>query len=68
MVVKIITSNCIGSSSGGSLVKKIRRLLEIFLEVVVHNSYREINQYVNALAKHDCSLGSSIMFYESYPV
>lgn len=46
---------------------KICRLLELEWEVVIRHSYRETNQYANALANFVHSLGSYIVYYESCP-
>lgn len=59
VVVNVITFNAIGSPSGGSLVKKIRRLIEMDWEVVVHHTLTgKASQCPYALANHGYSLGS----------
>jgi hypothetical protein len=50
-----------------SLVQKIRRLLQMAWEVKVQHSYRETNTCADALANIGCSMGSTLMIYESCP-
>jgi hypothetical protein len=48
-----------GNSSPGpplALVEKIRKLLSLDWEIVVHHSYREANQCANALATYGCNM------------
>jgi len=57
IVANVLTSNKNGGPCGRSLVEKIRRLLELEWEVVVHNSsYRDVNQYADVLANFGRSL------------
>jgi ribonuclease HI len=48
-----------GSLQGRFFAEKIRRLLDLEWEMVVHHSYREANQCANALANLDCSIVSN---------
>ena len=66
-VVKAITSHGHGSWRGRSLVDKTHRLLALDWEVVVHHSYCETNQCVDALANYGCSMDSGICFFDVCP-
>jgi len=48
-----------------NLVQKIRRLLQMAWEVKVQHSYREANTCADALTNIGCSMGSTLMIYES---
>ena len=48
-----------------NLVQKIRRLLQMTWDVKVQHSYREANTSADALANICCSMGSTLMIYES---
>jgi len=45
-----------------ALVVKIRQLLELEWEVVIHHSYRQANHYANALTNFGC-LNVDIVYY-----
>ncbi|MCH91455.1 putative non-LTR retroelement reverse transcriptase [Trifolium medium] len=67
VVVQAISSHGHGSWKGKALVEKIRRLLAFDWKVVVHHSYREVNQCADALANYGCSMGLGICFFDACP-
>jgi hypothetical protein len=52
---------------GRSFIEKIRHLLELYLNVVVHHSYRESNQSTDALTNYGCSMDSGVVFFDVCP-
>ncbi|GAU17445.1 hypothetical protein TSUD_233230 [Trifolium subterraneum] len=64
VVVKAITNSDNGSLRGRSLITKIKRLIDLEWEVVVHHSYSEANQYADVLANLGCSMGNGYVFFE----
>jgi ribonuclease HI len=66
-VIKRLSSEESGISEGRSVLKHIRRLLQLEWEVKVCHTYREANRCADALAHIGCELGSSVIFYESCP-
>jgi hypothetical protein len=56
-----------GISEGWNVLKHIRSWLQIEWDVKVCHTYREANRYADAFAHIWCELGSSMIFYESYP-
>ncbi|PNX81975.1 ribonuclease H, partial [Trifolium pratense] len=66
-VMQVVSSHENGSWKGRTLVEKIRRLLALDWEVVVHHSYREANCCADALANYGCSLTSGFSFFDVCP-
>jgi hypothetical protein len=62
-VVQAIIRNGIGSLPGKSLVDRIRRLIELDQEVVIHHSYCKANKYADALTKYECEIRENIPIY-----
>jgi hypothetical protein len=56
-----------GISEDWSVLKHIRRLLQIEWEVKVCHTYREANRCIDALAHIGCELRSSVIFYKLCP-
>ena len=65
MVLQLLSKRGWGNHCGRLLVVKIRRLLEIEWEVVVHHSYQEANQCSEALINLECYLGYNMMVFET---
>jgi hypothetical protein len=57
-----------GRPLGGSLVMRIRRLLELDWEVVIKHTYREANKCAGVLANIGCTLESHTMYYATCPM
>lgn len=66
VVSNILFNNENGRPVGRSLYVKIRGLLELEWNVVIHHNYGEANQYVNALTNFGC-LNTDIVYYETCP-
>ncbi|MCI09420.1 putative non-LTR retroelement reverse transcriptase [Trifolium medium] len=66
-VVQVIQKVSVQSSMGGSLVRRIRRLLELDWEVEISHTYRETNNCVDALANLGCSMGLELTTFEECP-
>jgi hypothetical protein len=56
-----------GSPFGSALVQKIRQMLALDWEVVVHHSYRESNKCADALANIGSKLGYGSVVYDRCP-
>jgi ribonuclease HI len=67
VVVQVLNSNGRGSLRGRALVEKIRRLLSLDWEIVVHHSYREANQCADALANYGCNINVGSVFFDVCP-
>ncbi|MCI08973.1 ribonuclease H protein, partial [Trifolium medium] len=57
VVIKTISEDGRGSRIRSVLVKKIRQLIQLDWEVVVHHAYRESNKCADALANIGCAMG-----------
>ncbi|PNY06732.1 ethylene responsive transcription factor 1b [Trifolium pratense] len=66
-VVKRLSSEECVITEGWSVLKHIRRLMQLEWEILVCHNYREANLCVDALAHIGCELGSYVIFYESCP-
>ncbi|KAK2448079.1 TMV resistance protein N [Trifolium repens] len=66
-VVQVIKARRVRNSSGNTLVKQIRRLLDMNWLVEIAHTYREANKCADALANIGCSLDYDIMFFDSCP-
>ncbi|KAK2381929.1 Polynucleotidyl transferase, ribonuclease H superfamily protein [Trifolium repens] len=66
-VVKVISDGTSSSVIGMSLLKSIRRLLELEWVVNFNHSYREANRCADALANLGCSLDNEIIFFNECP-
>jgi hypothetical protein len=67
VVVQDISHDGRGSPFGSALVQKIRQMLALDWEVVVHHSYRESNKCADALANIGCKLGYGSVVYDRCP-
>jgi hypothetical protein len=65
VVVQAIFETSKQSSNGSALIQKIRQMLDLDWEVVVHHFYREVNTYADTLVNIGCSLDFDILFYEN---
>jgi hypothetical protein len=52
---------------GNSLLKQIKKLLELDWIVEIYHSYREANKCADARATLGCSLSYDSVFYDSCP-
>ncbi|MCI09825.1 putative non-LTR retroelement reverse transcriptase, partial [Trifolium medium] len=66
-LVQVIKSGILSSPIGLSLVKRIRRLLELDWDVKIAHAYRESNKCADVLANIGCTLDREIIFYDSCP-
>jgi hypothetical protein len=67
VVVKAITVNEHGSMRGRSPIEKIQQLIDLEWKVVVHHSYREANQFADALANLGSSMDIGCVFFDVFP-
>jgi ribonuclease HI len=57
-----------GRPLGGSLVMRIRKLLELDWEVVIDHVYREANKCADMLANIGCTLDTHMVYYDICPI
>ncbi|MCH81999.1 putative non-LTR retroelement reverse transcriptase, partial [Trifolium medium] len=67
VMVHVLLKGGSGSPGGRALVWKIRRLMELDWEVVMHHAYRESNKCADALANLGCDMESTSFVYENCP-
>ncbi|CAJ2675557.1 unnamed protein product [Trifolium pratense] len=67
MVVQVINTGRLKSPFGLTLVKNIRRLVDMEWEVHITHAYRESNQCADALANIGCSIDKETIYYETCP-
>ncbi|MCI36411.1 ribonuclease H protein, partial [Trifolium medium] len=67
VVVHAIMRHGSGSLHGKALVERIRRLIDMDWEVVVHHSYREANQCADVLANHGCNMQAGCVYFDHCP-
>ncbi|GAU36430.1 hypothetical protein TSUD_19650 [Trifolium subterraneum] len=67
VVVSAIKNGRKSSSIGKSLVKQIRRSLELDWDIKIVHVYRESNKCVDALANIGCTLDCEVIHYDSFP-
>jgi ribonuclease HI len=66
-VVKVIKTGNGRNPLGLTLVKNIRRLIDLEWEVHISHAYRESNKCADALANIGCTLEKETTYYENCP-
>jgi ribonuclease HI len=67
VVTQVLHQSGYGRPLGGSLVMRIRCLLELDWEVVINHTYREANKCADILANIGCTMDSNIVYYDTCP-
>lgn len=67
VVVQAITGDQMGSTSGWSLLREIRKLLRLVWEVKVVHVYREANRCADAMAALGATPSQGLIIYENPP-